>query len=105
MARDVIDLRVRQRRWNAAALQRYLKRQAPAGFRMYLRDLQVAARDIETELCGSTNSLDLVRQAWEHLILTGVVVIDTQSDEDYAWRLADAPPRSNLATTGAGVWR
>ncbi|HYL82277.1 MAG TPA: hypothetical protein VEU07_15785, partial [Candidatus Acidoferrum sp.] len=91
MAPEVLDLRVRQRRWNAAALQRYLKRRAEMGFSMYLRDLQAAARDIEAELCGSTNSLDLVRQAWEHLILTGLVVVDSRPDDEYAWRLADAP--------------
>jgi len=105
MARDVIDFRIRQRRWNAAALQPYPKRQAPAGFCRYPRDLQMAARDLETALCGSTHSLDLVRQTWEHPIPTALVVIEAQSGEDDAWRLAEAPPRSNLATVGAGVWQ
>ncbi|HSB73605.1 MAG TPA: hypothetical protein VLT62_30125 [Candidatus Methylomirabilis sp.] len=99
------DLKLRQRRWNAAALQRYLKRRSLTGFRMYSRDLQAAARDIEGELCGSTNALELVRQAWEHLILTGLVVVDTPPGEDYAWRLADAPAHPCLTASTVGVWQ
>lgn len=105
MKLEVGDLKLRQRRWNAAALQRYLKRKAPTGFRMYGRDLQAAARDIEGELCGSTNSLELVRQAWEHLILTGLVVVDTPAGEDYTWRLADAPARVRLSLSAVEAWR
>ena len=104
MTPEVNDLKIRQRRWNAATLQRYLRR-TPTGFRMYSRDLQAAARDIEGELCGSTNALELVRQAWEHLILTGLVVVDTTPGEDYAWRLADAPAHARLTASTAGACR
>jgi hypothetical protein len=32
-------------------------------------------------------------------------VIDAESGEEYAWKLAEAPPCSNLATVGAGAWQ
>jgi hypothetical protein len=105
MAPDVVDLKIRQRRWNAAALQRYLKQQTDRGFSMDLRELQAAARGIEAELCGRTNALDLVQQAWEHLILTGLVVVDSRADDEYAWRLADAPPYARQAACAVGAWR
>jgi hypothetical protein len=90
MPSEEANLQLRQRRWNAAALQAYLRRGVPASFRMRLSDLQAAAAAIGNDLRGAPDPLELVHQAWAHLILTGLVTADAMG-EGHDWMLADAP--------------
>lgn len=93
-----------QRRRNAAALQGYLKRYSPTGFQMGSDELRAAAQQIQHELCGSEDALELVRQAWVDLIEMGLVSVDLFPNGRYTWRLADVPRGSGHLGSSAPGW-
>ncbi|MFB3819756.1 MAG: hypothetical protein ACE147_19030 [Candidatus Methylomirabilales bacterium] len=92
MRGEVIEeLKAYQRRWNAAALQRYLKRRADAGLESAPRELARAAEELREELFLDSDTPDPVWQAWRDLVVMGLVVLRPTATGETTWRLADAP--------------
>lgn len=91
MTSEPTELKRRERRRNAAALQQYLKRNSPAGFSMGTEELERVARHIQAELSGTEEAIELVRQAWIDLIWMGLVSVDPSPGGPCSWRLADVP--------------
>ncbi len=86
------ELQAYQRRWNAAALQRYLRRGAGAGLGPQPGGLAQAAEELREELLVDPAVPDPVWQAWRDLVVMGLVVIQPLPAGGAAWRLADLPP-------------
>ncbi len=86
---EIGDLGLQQRRRNAAVLQEYLKRSTGLLTPTGLLDLRAVATAIRGELQGGPDATELVRQAWGHLILMGLVRPDPS--QAAGWRPADAP--------------
>lgn len=90
MAVPTADLNMLQRQRNAAALHDYLRQTSPPGFGLGPADLLAMAGEIERELSGGPDVVNLAREAWAGLILSGPVIADLRLDDGHAWRLVDA---------------
>jgi hypothetical protein len=90
MGGELADGDITGQRRHAALLQAYLRQRAPARFHLRLSDLRRAAQHTAGEIGGGADPLELLLQAWGHLILTGLVTPDPAAD-GFAWRLADTP--------------
>jgi hypothetical protein len=81
----------RERRWNAAVLQQYLKRRHQAGISTHPGDLLEAARDMRQDLVGQGNGTVLLQQAIMDLLVMGLIVVTPHPRGGSEWRPVDVP--------------
>ena len=87
----VDEREARQRRWNAAVLQQYLKRRLRAGISTHPGDVMEAARDIREDLLGEGNGVVLLQQAIMDLLLMGLIVVAPHAMGGSEWLPVDMP--------------
>ena len=87
----VDEREARQRRWNAAVLQQYLKRRLRAGISTHPGDLMEAAQDMREDLLGEGNGVVLVQQAIMDLLLMGLIIVTPDALGGSEWRPVDMP--------------
>jgi hypothetical protein len=85
------DLENLHRRWNAAALQRELRRRAQSGVSVHPADVEPGPLLQSGEILGLPGTVEALRQAWGELIRLGLLEVTPHPAGGSVWRLVDLP--------------